>query len=137
MAAQSLVGQRKTEHRGGLHHRRNREGRDSHFPVMSGNLTHGSSVLNPRAGYATRAPAPSPILTCRGRSRANSGEGYPMPDAEILSLVRDLRARAEEISTRAETFNDADARQRMRTIAATYEKLATTYEKLAQRLGRS
>ena len=59
-----------------------------------------------------------------------------MPDGEILSLVRDLRARAEEISARAETFNDADARQRMRTIAATYEKLATTYEKLAQRLGR-
>jgi hypothetical protein len=59
-----------------------------------------------------------------------------MPDAEILSLVRDLRARAEEISARAATFNDADARQRLRTIAATYEKLATLYEKLARRLGR-
>jgi hypothetical protein len=54
-----------------------------------------------------------------------------MPDAKILLLARDLRELAEELSARAETFNDADARQRMRTIAAAYEKLAAIYEKLA------
>jgi len=59
-----------------------------------------------------------------------------MPDAEILLLVRELRARAREISARAETFNDAEARQRMRTLAATYGKLAATYEKLALHVER-
>jgi len=59
-----------------------------------------------------------------------------MRDAEILLLVRDLRARAREISARAETFNDADARQKMRAIAATYLKLAATYEKLALHVER-
>ena len=56
--------------------------------------------------------------------------GNRMPDAEILSLARDLRARAKEISARAETFNDADARQMMHGVAATYLKLA---ERLEQR----
>jgi hypothetical protein len=59
-----------------------------------------------------------------------------MPDAELRSLVMNLRARAEEISARAEAFHDAEARQRMRGIAATYVKLAATYEKLAQQLGK-
>jgi len=53
-----------------------------------------------------------------------------MLDAEILSLARDLRARTEELSARAETFNDADVRQKLRKIAATYVKLA---ERLEQR----
>ena len=56
--------------------------------------------------------------------------GTTMPDAEILSLARDLRARAKEISARAETFNDAGARQMMHSVAATYLKLA---ERLEQR----
>jgi len=55
-----------------------------------------------------------------------------MPDAEILSLARDLRARAKEISTRAETFNDAGARRMMRGVAATYTKLAEQLEQRAR-----
>jgi hypothetical protein len=51
-----------------------------------------------------------------------------MLDDNLLSLARDLRARAEEILTRAETMNDADARQKMREIAASYEKLAQRIE---------
>ena len=53
-----------------------------------------------------------------------------MPDPKLLSLARDLRARAEEISARAETFHDACAREKMRKIAAIYVKLA---ERLEQR----
>jgi hypothetical protein len=51
-----------------------------------------------------------------------------MADPWPLLLVRDLRARAEEIFTRAETFHNPEARQRLRTIAATYEKLAERLE---------
>jgi hypothetical protein len=51
-----------------------------------------------------------------------------MPDPELLSLARGLRVRAEEIVTRAETFNDADVRQKLRKIAATYVKLAERFE---------
>jgi hypothetical protein len=51
-----------------------------------------------------------------------------MPYPELLSLARDFRARAEEISARAETFHNADARQKMREIAATYVKLAERLE---------
>ena len=49
--------------------------------------------------------------------------GPAMPDAELLSLARNLLARAEEIWTRAETFHDADARQKLHKIATTYVKL--------------
>jgi hypothetical protein len=51
-----------------------------------------------------------------------------MPDDHLQSLARDLRVRAEEILTRAETMNAADARQKMREIAASYEKLAQRIE---------
>ena len=54
-----------------------------------------------------------------------------MPDHWLLSLVIDLRARAEEISTRADTFHHEDARQKMRSIAETYEKLAERLERHA------
>jgi hypothetical protein len=52
-----------------------------------------------------------------------------MPDTELRSLARGFRARAEEILTRAETFHDAWARQKMRGIAWTYQKLADRLEK--------
>ena len=55
-----------------------------------------------------------------------------MPDAELLSLARNLQARAEEIWTRAETFHDADARQKLHKIAATYVKLAERLEQRAR-----
>jgi hypothetical protein len=54
-----------------------------------------------------------------------------MPDASFLLIASDLRARAEEVLARAETFNDADARQKLRKIAETYVKLA---ERLEQRV---
>jgi hypothetical protein len=52
-----------------------------------------------------------------------------MPDQKLLLLARELRARAEEVLARAETFQDAYARRTMRRIAASYEKLAARLEK--------
>jgi hypothetical protein len=46
----------------------------------------------------------------------------------LLSLASDFRARAEEILTRAETMHDPDTRQKMREVAAGYEKLAQRVE---------
>jgi len=51
-----------------------------------------------------------------------------MPHANLLSLARDFRARAEEILTRAEAMHDADTRQKMREVARGYEKLAQRVE---------
>jgi len=61
-----------------------------------------------------------------------------MPDARFLLLARDLRARAEELFARAETFTDADVRQKLRKIAETYVKLAERLPspKSRQRVGR-
>jgi hypothetical protein len=47
-----------------------------------------------------------------------------MVDVELLSLARDLRARAREILSRAETVYDLDAEETMRAVAACHEKLA-------------
>jgi hypothetical protein len=55
-----------------------------------------------------------------------------MPAPRVLLLARDLRARAEEILSRAETFHDAEARQKLREIAASYEKWAERLEQLAR-----
>src|SRR5262249_14630491 len=88
-----------------------------------GNCTRGSALECGAGGPQRALRPPSSILYPPGGVGANSW-GTPMRDAEILSVVRDLRARAREISAGAETFNDADARQRMRAIAATYGKLA-------------
>ena len=55
-----------------------------------------------------------------------------MPETnKLLSLTRDLRARAEEILAKAETMKDADARHKMREIAGGYEQLARRLEKAA------
>ena len=51
-----------------------------------------------------------------------------MPDAELLSLAKTLRARAVETLVRAETMVDADARQMMYEIAARYRTLAERLE---------
>jgi hypothetical protein len=51
-----------------------------------------------------------------------------MPDPQLLLLAMDLRARAKEVLARAETFHDADARQKLRGIAAGYERLAQHIE---------
>jgi hypothetical protein len=47
---------------------------------------------------------------------------------DFLTLAREARERAEEVLTRAETFQDARAKQKMRAIAAEYEKLAERLE---------
>jgi hypothetical protein len=55
-----------------------------------------------------------------------------MPDASLLLLASDSRARSEEVLARAETFNHADARQKLRKIAETYVKLAERLEQRAR-----
>lgn len=54
-----------------------------------------------------------------------------MPDQRFLALAREARARAEEILAKAETFNDAGAKQSMREIAVKYEELAVPMEQVA------
>jgi hypothetical protein len=54
-----------------------------------------------------------------------------MWEERLLTLAREARERAEEVSTRAETFQDAHAKQKMREIAAEYEKLAERLERAA------
>jgi hypothetical protein len=51
-----------------------------------------------------------------------------MVDVNLLSLARDLRARAQEILARAETTYDSDAEQTMREVATRHEKLAQRVE---------
>jgi hypothetical protein len=51
-----------------------------------------------------------------------------MVDSNLLSLARDLRARAQEILARAETMYDSDAEQTMREVAARQEKMAQRVE---------
>jgi hypothetical protein len=50
---------------------------------------------------------------------------------ELLLRTANLRARAREILTKAETMRDAGARMKMREIAANYERLAERFEKAA------
>jgi hypothetical protein len=55
-----------------------------------------------------------------------------MLNAQLLSLAKDLRAQSGEVMARAETFHDADVRQKLRKIAATYVKLAERFEQRAR-----
>lgn len=50
------------------------------------------------------------------------------PNDTFLLLVREMRARAEEVLARAATFHDANAQETMREIAERYEKLAQQLE---------
>jgi hypothetical protein len=54
-----------------------------------------------------------------------------MPDREVLLQARDLRARAEEIRTQAETFRNADIREKLREVAVRYDQLAKRLEERA------
>jgi hypothetical protein len=47
---------------------------------------------------------------------------------KLLSLARNLRARARDVLAQAETMKDADAQQKMREVAAAYERLARRLE---------
>jgi hypothetical protein len=53
------------------------------------------------------------------------------PNLNLFARVRDLRARAEEILAQAETMTDAAAREMMRAVTASYEKLAERLEQEA------
>jgi hypothetical protein len=55
-----------------------------------------------------------------------------MPDPQLLLLAMDLRARAEEILARAETFHNVDAQRGLRKIAADYKNLAERMEQAAK-----
>jgi hypothetical protein len=55
-----------------------------------------------------------------------------MPDHRVLLQAGDLRARAEEIRTRAEIFHGADLREKMREVAARYDELAKRLERHAR-----
>jgi len=52
-----------------------------------------------------------------------------MPDAKLLLLARNLRARAQEVLAQAEIMENAEAQRTMREIAASYERLAQKLEK--------
>jgi hypothetical protein len=54
-----------------------------------------------------------------------------MPDQRLLLLAGECRERAEELSVKAETFKDADAKQKMLEIAVKYVKLAEQLEQAA------
>jgi hypothetical protein len=54
-----------------------------------------------------------------------------MPDERLLFVARDARERAAEVLARAETFKDAEAKQRMLELAVKYEKLAERLEQAA------
>jgi hypothetical protein len=51
-----------------------------------------------------------------------------MPDLNLLVLASHARERAEEALTRAETFQDPEARRIMFEIAERYQKLAQRLE---------
>jgi hypothetical protein len=63
-----------------------------------------------------------------GKCNDSRGESAAMIDVNLLSLARDLRARAQEILARAETIYDSDAEQTMREVATCHEKLAQRVE---------
>ena len=57
------------------------------------------------------------------------GGRVAMPEINrLLSLARDLRARAREVLAKAETMKDPDARRKMHEVAAGYERLARRLE---------
>jgi hypothetical protein len=53
---------------------------------------------------------------------------FTMVDVNLLSLPRDLRARAHEILARAETMHDTDAHRTMCEVPTRHEKLVQRVE---------
>ncbi len=54
-----------------------------------------------------------------------------MPDLKLPAIAQELRDRAEEALTRAETFRDPETKRLMRQIAETYEEVARRLEREA------
>jgi len=63
----------------------------------------------------------------------NSQGRQVTPNPELLLLVSRWRARAQELLAQAETMRDAEARQKMIEVAASYERLAQRVERGAGR----
>jgi len=59
-----------------------------------------------------------------------------MPDHKLFVLAGSLRARAEEVSAKAEAMKDAGAKQKMRDVAANYKTLAQNLEQHAYDLDK-
>ena len=59
-----------------------------------------------------------------------------MPDHKLIVLASSLRARAEEVSAKAEAMKDAGAKQKMRNVAAKYKTLAQILEQHAYDLDK-
>jgi hypothetical protein len=55
----------------------------------------------------------------------------PMPDQKLVVLARDARVRAEEVLVKAETFQNADAKQKMLDLAVKYVEMAERLEQAA------
>jgi hypothetical protein len=83
----------------------------------------GSAFGPLRASAMLRAPAPSfSALTLESRGQMPAVVATNAETDKCLLLARDLRTRAEEALARAETFRDAEVRQKMRKTGnrATY-----------------
>jgi hypothetical protein len=78
---------------------------------MGGPELKPASRFSANVGLAHAAQRPSPNVRAQARSASR------------------LRARAKEVSVKAETFQNADLQQKMREVAAGYESLAKQVEK--------
>jgi hypothetical protein len=54
-----------------------------------------------------------------------------MPDLKLLAVAGELRDRAEEARTKAESFRDPETKRLMRLAAETYEEVARRLEREA------
>lgn len=99
--------------------------KERHLPP----LARGAFIWSPRwePGACLKVRLAREVFTFVDDS-PTGGRGHSMPDAKLLSLASDLRARANELSARAETMYEVDAEQRMRAVAACHEKLAQQVE---------
>src|SRR5437899_2864927 len=88
--------------------------------------------IKPQAGQKNDASeATRPQLVIVWLPECGYWGAAKMPNLKLLARVCDLRARAEEILAKAESMTDADARDMMRAVAVSYEKLARRLEQKA------
>jgi hypothetical protein len=59
------------------------------------------------------------------------GMGTSSPTDELVMRAQILRARAEEVTIRAEAMHDTEAKEKMLRIAAQYNELAERLERAA------
>ena len=105
-------------------------------PIASTNTARRTSATNtkikPQPGQKNDASeATRPQLVIVWLPECGYWGAAKMPNLKLLARVCDLRARAEEILAKAESMTDADARDMMRAVAVSYEKLARRLEQKA------